>query len=337
MSDANNAFDTPGARHPIMIPDVIVRPRAEDDDREIVSLSNQLNPEFPQITVDEYRAHISAFPPGVHCRRFVAQRKGELIGHGTVQEMFWVEHAGSSSIDIALHPAHWGKGIGSYLHDSLLTAARSVGVERLYARIRDDRPQGQRFAAAHGYKQTGHVEHLSRLDVHQVVLDGYDRLEERLQNEGIHVSTVAQLGPGNDKMLRAIHAVDMETAADVPSSEAFYLPFERWRNWLTDRPGVTPESIFVALERGEPIGLALLGRQGPDSAWHRGMGVKRAFRSRGVARLLKLRIVRWARDEGVDYLYTGNDAENPRMYSINMRLGYRPLPNVVEMVKDLNA
>jgi GNAT superfamily N-acetyltransferase len=265
----------------------------------------------------------------------VAEHEGAIVGYALVLEMFWVEQSGSSFVDIAVHPDHWGEGLGSCLYDRLLPAAQSSGAERLYAEVGDDGPQSQRFAAKRGFKETGHVERMSCLDVRKVTLDGYDGLEERLRSEGIHVTTLAELGPRDDHVLRAVHAVDMSTARDVPSSEVFYLPFERWRDWLLTRPGVTPESIFVALERDQPIGLATLGREGTDSAWHRGTGVERAYRGRGIARLLKLREIKWARENGVDYLYTGNDVNNTRMYAINMRLGYRPLPGRVEMVKEL--
>ena len=251
--------------------------------------------------------------------------------------MFWVEQSGSSFAEIAVYPDQWGKGIGSRLYEQLLPVARSLEAQRLYAEVGDDRPAAQRFAAKRGFKETGHVERLSCLDVRKVTLDGYDGLEERLRREGIHVTTLAELGPRDDVVLRAVHAVDMSTARDVPSSEVFYLPFERWRDWLLTRPGVTPASIFVALERDQPIGLATLRREGTDSAWHQGTGVERAYRGRGIARLLKLREIQWARENGVDYLYTGNDVHNSRMYAINMRLGYRPLPGRIEMVNDLRT
>jgi GNAT superfamily N-acetyltransferase len=317
--------------------DVIIRPREADDDPEIVSLSNHLNPELPQSTVDEYQASVKAIPPGVDHQRFVAEHEGGIVGYGLVLEMFWVEQSGSSFADITVYPDHRGKGIGSRLYEQLLQVAQGLTRERLYAEVRDDRPQAQRFAAKRGFIETGHIERLSYLDVQKADLEGYDGLEERLRGEGIQVTTLAELGPRDDQVLRAVHAVDMSTARDTPSSEVFYLPFERWREFLLNRPGVTPESIFVALERDQVIGLATLGREGGDSAWHRGTGVERVYRGRGIARLLKLREIRWACEHGVNYLYTGNDVNNSRMYEINMRLGYRPLPGRIEMVKELKA
>jgi hypothetical protein len=52
---------------------------------------------------------------------------------------------------------------------------------------------------------------------------------------------------------------------------------------------------------------------------------------------LKLRSVEWARESGIEYLYTGNDSLNARMLEINVRLGYRPMPELIEVMRDLSA
>jgi hypothetical protein len=54
-----------------------------------------------------------------------------------------------------------------------------------------------------------------------------------------------------------------------------------------------------------------------------------------VARLLKLKTIRWAQQRGYEWMHTGNDVENTRMLAINVRLGYEPLPGVMLVVKEL--
>ena len=60
----------------------------------------------------------------------------------------------------------------------------------------------------------------------------------------------------------------------------------------------------------------------------------RAFRGRGVARALKLRTVRWAQENEIQFIDTANDAENARMLAINVRMGYKPLPAREEWLKE---
>ena len=60
-------------------------------------------------------------------------------------------------------------------------------------------------------------------------------------------------------------------------------------------------------------------------------GVLPAYRGRGIALALKLLAIRAARQDGVRYLRTNNDAENVPMLAVNCRLGYRPEPGYFRM------
>jgi GNAT superfamily N-acetyltransferase len=84
-----------------------------------------------------------------------------------------------------------------------------------------------------------------------------------------------------------------------------------------------------------PVGLARLRRQGNRAALNAFTAVDPDYRGRGIARALKLRTVLWARENGVEHLYTGNDAENRRMLDINLRLGYQPLSGSIELVREV--
>lgn len=318
-------------------PDVVIRPQILDDDPHAVEIGNRLNPEFPQSTVEEYRQLIEKTPPGVKRERFVAERKGEIVGRASIIEMFWTGNPSSFSGGVDVLPDHRGQGIGSALYQPILQSARDFGAERLYARVRDDRDEARRFALHRGYRETGYVMRMSRLDVTKANYEGYDELEERLRDESIRVKTLAELGPQDDAVLRAIHGVEMRASEDEPSSERYAISFEHWRDFSLTEPGVTPEAIFVALHGDMPIGLTTLQREGANGAWHHGLSVEREYRGRGVARLLKLRTIQYALLNGIDFLYTGNDVSNPRMYAINVRLGYQPLPNSIELVKGLST
>ncbi len=49
------------------------------------------------------------------------------------------------------------------------------------------------------------------------------------------------------------------------------------------------------------------------------------LRGRGLARLAKRTTIRWAADEGIIEIVTGNDPDNVPMRELNRRLGYREL------------
>jgi GNAT superfamily N-acetyltransferase len=59
--------------------------------------------------------------------------------------------------------------------------------------------------------------------------------------------------------------------------------------------------------------------------------VRRAWRGRGLARILKEATIGWAIANGLTALETGNDVDNAPMRAVNLRLGYQPLPDEVFM------
>jgi mycothiol synthase len=312
-----------------------LRPHDPHDDEWVVRLWRRLDPEYPPLAVEEYRALVKSLPSQAVHERFVVEHAGEIVGHGSLLQKFWVEQQGSFAGEIGVEPGFWRRGVGTALYDRMVQAASELRAVRLYGAVRDDRPDSLHFAEKRGFVPTGHVTRMSRLDVREVDLEGYEGLDERLRADNIDVTTLARLGPEDDGVLRRLHQVSMSTAQDEPGSEAFSMPFEQWRDTFLTQPGISPDSTWVATHGTEFIGTTTLRRQGGNSAWNQGMGVERAYRGRGVARLMKQRTVEWARDNGVDFLYTGNDVDNPRMYAINVRLGYRPLPSRTELVKEM--
>jgi GNAT superfamily N-acetyltransferase len=183
-----------------------------------------------------------------------------------------------------------------------------------------------------GFTFTGHAEQMSRLNVGAASLDGYDGIEERLHREGIRIVTLAEVET-EESFLRAVHAVDLEASRDVPSSEVFTgIPYDVWLKHLSG-PGRSPESFWIAMDGDTPVGVATLERRGMNAAFNGFTGVARSHRGRGVARALKLKTIEWARSNGVDFIYTGNHVDNKRMLDINIRLGYKPLPRFLEVVK----
>jgi GNAT superfamily N-acetyltransferase len=64
-------------------------------------------------------------------------------------------------------------------------------------------------------------------------------------------------------------------------------------------------------------------------------GVRRAYRGRGLARLVKVASLRRARERGLTEAYTGNDESNVPMLRVNASLGYQPYATQWRLVRDL--
>jgi mycothiol synthase len=109
--------------------------------------------------------------------------------------------------------------------------------------------------------------------------------------------------------------------------------FEDWLAHDLRGSGDRPQATFVALAGNEVVGYAkfsLTGAQ-PTVAFHDMTGVKRAWRSRGVAAALKRTEIAWAKREGYERLVTSNERRNEPIRRLNERLGYRPIAGRVLM------
>ncbi|MBE2224121.1 MAG: GNAT family N-acetyltransferase [Anaerolineae bacterium] len=60
--------------------------------------------------------------------------------------------------------------------------------------------------------------------------------------------------------------------------------------------------------------------------------VRREYRRRGIATALKVHIIRFAQENGVQEIFTGNDSQNP-MYQLNLKLGFKSQPSWVRVEK----
>lgn len=330
-SGADEAVGSAGSR-------LTIRPRTSEDDVRALQIFNSLDPDFPPTTVEEYRFQLEATPEGVYQKRWVAERNGEIVAASGLFEMWGAKRKGSYTLRIGVDREHWGQGMGRQLYEHLAREAGEVGAERLYAWIRESHPYAEPFAARRGFTRTGRVGRMSRLEVSQANLEGYEGLEERLQGEGLRLTTLAEMGTGDEEFLHDLHRMVWTSVQDVPSSEEWEpYPYDLWLKEVLTAPGMSPERFWIALDGKRPVGVAILRLHGQTVGDNDYTGVDREYRGRGVARALKLQTVKWAREHGVEAIITGNDVDNQRMLAINVRLGYRPLPGFAEVIKELSS
>jgi mycothiol synthase len=324
-----------------------IRPKTPDDDAWIVDLRNRLNAEDLPLTVEVMR-HWDAVEEKAeqaHVENYVAERQGQRLGMATLSKMWWSKRPGGFWGAVRVEPDHKGQGFGSDIYTFMVTRLQALDAQRLYSGVREDDSDSRGFAQRRGFHETGHSNRRSRLEVANVNLDdGYQGLEERLAGEGITAKTLAELSGnwdehdvaklGLDDLLRKLHAVSDEAVADIPASEEFSgSPYEMFLAELSG-PEIIPDRIWVALDGDEPIGIAMLPCTNSENGLNGFTGTARAHRGRGIARLLKLKTIRYCQTHGVKFIYTANDIKNTRMLDINVRMGYKPVPSALELVKE---
>jgi GNAT superfamily N-acetyltransferase len=131
-----------------------------------------------------------------------------------------------------------------------------------------------------------------------------------------------------------LHEIACEALPDIPGEEDAVVPgLEEWlaedMSGLNDRP----EGVIVALADGVAVGYAKfhLPQARPGVAVHDLTAVRRAWRGRGVAGVLKRAQLAWAAERGYHRLETGNEERNAPIRALNARLGYRPAADFVRL------
>jgi GNAT superfamily N-acetyltransferase len=317
------------------MPRIDVRPQLEADDFSVVALWNQIDSDHPPLTVELYRGEYATRTPGAGLLRFVALTDGSCIGALSLEEVTWLRTPNVYFVQLAVSPAWQRRGIGRRLGAIMDDATVGAGARVLYVKVREGDERAMRFATVRGFTPTGDVDRISRLDLACVNLDGLTATRARLQDFGIRLVRLAELQP-DESLLRVLHAVTDESAVDVPSVEPFRGDsFEAWRSRFIERPGMSPQWTWVALDGDRLVGVAFLRRYSDEAASNSYTGVLRAYRGRGIARALKLEQIAWAREHGIRALYTGNDSHNAPMLAVNTALGYEFLPAKIELGKEL--
>jgi GNAT superfamily N-acetyltransferase len=314
--------------------EIAVRKATEQDDEALLDIYNSIHFDWPPFSVAEYRSMRARQPRGTIDERYAVEVDGRIAGSLEFWEASLFRQEGAVRIFLEVAEPFRRRGIGERLFRLMEERMPALGLTRAYAAVREDLPEALAFGERRGFKQTGQIDRASRLDVRLARIEHLAAVEERLQEDSIRITALQDLGM-DDTLLHAFHQMENEASRDMPSVEGRAdRTFDEWKAAVIESPGRSPATIWLALDGGRPVGVARLNQRAERAAVNNFTGVARAYRGRGIARALKRRTVLWARQSGINYLYTGNDMENRPMIAINDELGYQVLPAEIELVKE---
>jgi GNAT superfamily N-acetyltransferase len=168
------------------------------------------------------------------------------------------------------------------------------------------------------------------LDVHTFDATPYAAEAQQLAKTGIHIKSLADLMESDPDWERKLYELQSIARRDIPRKpgiEATDISIELWRKY-TFTSDLRPKLWMVAVtDDGEYVGTGNLWLRDPackvgDNGF---LGVLRPYRRRGVARILKVALIRAAQKEGVSRINTGNKTDNP-MLQLNLQLGFMIRP-----------
>lgn len=275
-----------------------------------------------QVVHDAARSHPDArFRPLVA----VTEEDGEIVGTAQVSIAHEASEPGQGLLNVYVHPERTGRGAGSLLVRAGEEYLAGLGAAAIYAWVLDGRPH-RTFAERRGYvpSRSAHFLHLD--------LTGPALPEPPEVPSGVELRTAADFADDP----RRLFALDAATVADEPGDvDALLDDYADWLATTWDHPLTSRELTTVALVDGE-VAAFTLARTDGATRYSTGMtGTLRAYRGRGLAKLVKAHALHRARAAGLVDAYTGNDTENEAMLAVNRWCGYRVAETEVRHVREL--
>jgi GNAT superfamily N-acetyltransferase len=271
-----------------------------------------------------------AQPERAHAGMWVAEEAGRIVGWAEARIRWTTSVTDIGDLFAYVLPGERGRGLGAPLYAQTERHLRGLG-----ARVLESwsyTAAGDALLEARGFRATGR-ERISALDLAQSDTGALDELEERLAAGGFRIVSLGQV---RDRVPE-LHRLYAEASADVP--EYFKeddVRLDEWRVETLEHPQLSSEGSFIALAPdGTPAALAFLELDEPAGlAMNEMTGTLVAYRRRGLARLVKLASIRWAKEQGYEKILTGNAESNEGMLGLNVSLGYEPIDRETHYVRE---
>ena len=300
----------------------MIRESRDDDAEAAAALLTEHSPWFQ--TAAGLRHRLATLPPRAHRATWVAELDGEIVGWSEAEFDWTAESDDIGTVYALVAPAYRRRGIGSQLFDVAVAHVQRHGAREVRSW---SFPDSEDFLERRGFRRTRN-ERMSAVDPRSVDTSALDSLPG-----GVRIVALGDL----DGRLPEVHALFAEAAADMPADNPeSNIPYDEWLEETVGDPDLARDGSFVVLVDDRPAALSWL-KVDPASARAEQelTGTARAYRRRGLARLAKLAVLRWAAANGFTRVSTGNDETNVGMLAINDELGFRPFAVETEWVKQV--
>ncbi len=313
-----------------------IRPVRTDELKPWLDLSNQFR--YWQVDVKEFLFEETLRPvddPTLRLGAWISE--GVLAGMAEAA----LSEDGARLINradgfVAVARAYRRQGLGARLADEVERFAATAGVRWLQTETRD-----RELAASLPLLRKRGFEELERYQTSRqrpatVNLSTLDERRGRLRNDGIETIALPEIDSEltRQELYRCNTAIwrDMPHEPHVDWQDP---PLSTFTRSIFERPSVILDSFFVARDGDQIVGLSYLLRRPDGDAEVGDTGVLASHRRRGIARVLKMLVTRYAAQQGIAYVHTDNRADNAAMLAINHDLGFEPSEVIVIFEKTL--
>ncbi|MFD7134458.1 GNAT family N-acetyltransferase [Streptomyces sp. NPDC059894] len=264
--------------------------------------------------------------PAARFRRLVAEADGEIVGTAEAGLAHDSPEPGQGFVNVYVRPGRTRRGAGALLARAGEEHLAAHGAARVFTWVLDE-PGNRGFAERRGYRASRSA-HFLRLDLAHGTLPPLQDLPP-----GVELRTAADFA-GDP---RPLFELDAETTADEPGDVGAELTdYEAWIEETWRHPLLDPGLTTVAVVDGRPAAFTAARTDGATRYASGMTGTARAFRGRGLARLVKNASLHRARAAGYREAFTGNDTGNGPMLAVNRWFGYEIYATEVRYVRELD-
>ena len=313
-----------------------IRPFVETDYEGITAVWNAAWPDYSKLAFEFKSQDERRRDPQHYWQRLVVEEAGKIISYGQFGEAWWSKVAGKYGTNFITHPDFLGHGAATIFYEEMLvTLGKRGDLQCLVAETRENYTQAVQFLTERGFVQVMRYP-ISHLDLTTFDPTPFQRKVAQVAQEGIAIYSLATLQKTDADWMTKLHRLKADVIKDMPSpDERVEWSFEELQKSVTD-PNFMPEGVFIVVDKGQYVGLSELWRSQADpmKLYTGATGVARSHRRRGVATAVKVQAICFAQRYGATILETDNEENNP-MFQLNLQLGFRPQPALVEFKKKM--
>jgi GNAT superfamily N-acetyltransferase len=319
---------------------ITLRPfdNSDEDYRRVAAIDAAVH-EQPAAPVEEWKHDDNNRSPQYPFFRDIVLRDGQVVAFVETYQNRYAFHPQKYHCRMYVEPQYDDADVRPAVLEHVLVRLADKDLIAILSGMLDDKPYAMRFFEEYGFEKVAE-EKISRLDVTRFESSAFEDTLRRVRESGIEIVPLPLLQQRDPQWQRNLYDLDVTVNRDIPSTgEKHYPDFEEWLPWRLAGPTYDPEAWFIALDGEAYVGHTKgdISRDSNPLQFNTGVTtVRRDYRRRGIATALKVHIIEFARQEGVQQIVTTNDSQNP-MYRLNLKLGFEPMPSWVRVEKTLKS
>ena len=270
-------------------------------------------------------------------RQYVAEdpAAGQILGFGAIEQTVYLPRY---RLFIVADPRWLKAGVADLLLDRLLIDLKEAGAVTVSCREYASQTELLAFLTDRGFKEIDRVLDV-RLQVDDADLSLLSNLVNKLKAGGITISTLAEERARDPRCVEKLFELRTILNEDDPARAPFAPPAYNAREallWL-DMPYVLPDAYFIARRGAEYVGVSdvNLFEALPGGLTQGFTGVRRDYRRQGIATVLKMKQIEYARLKAYKTIQAFNRPAQSAALALNEKLGFQVLSANVTLEKCL--